>query len=207
MIAATTPTAREVLRSLDRLCAQAQYASLATLDEDGRAHVRAMLSQASPRARVDITLLVEFVRARISRPSRDEIEAAIIARLAAIAERLGGHPPSSRAEVMALAMFPPGPTNPKSKPRVPSRRALDSVAGPDPADPAPASVRRASDAPNGVARASFLGGPRLLGPGDPDRPLGMPDRDPDYEPSTPPWLLTDDDDLDEEMDDDVIAET
>ena len=135
MITVPPPTAREVLRSLDRLCAQAQYASLATLDEDGRAHVRAMLSQASPRARVDITLLVESVRERISRPQRDAATASIIGRLRAIASRLietgQTDGDGSEASRVALAMFPAGDPPSRSIPRARSRRALDAVVYPD----------------------------------------------------------------------------
>ena len=221
MIAATTPTARMILKSLDRLCAQAQFAALSTLDEDGRAQVRAALTQANPRARVDITLLVASVRERISRPSAAEVQASVAARLRAIAERMDGHPPSSPAEVMALEMFPPGdepkvgkdfPTKRRSIPRVPSRRAVDSAAGPDRADPAPAPVRRAKNAPRPVARPfsrasmpGFYAGPRLLGPGDPGRPYGASeDFDPHHEHFRPPWLIDDPGDGLDELDEEAL---
>ena len=160
----------------------------------------------------DIGLLVEFVRARISRPSRALVEGAIEARLRAIASRLieaGQTDDGSEASKLAMSLF--GPTGPKrSIPRAKSRRAPTLVAGPDPADPAPAPAKLAGDAPRAVARppagrgpwpvpvpgrpprpALFLGGPRLLGPDDPNRPYGASiDYDPSYSPTTPPWLLT-----------------
>ena len=100
------------------------------------------------------------------------------------------------------------PPKRRSIPRVASRRALDLDSFESRADPAPTAAKRVGDAPAAAARP-FYAGPRLLGgAADPTRPFGASvDYSPSYEPMSPPWLLPDEDETDEEiLDDDIIDE-
>lgn len=203
----TTARASEVLRALARHEKATKMQSLAHLDAAARAEVKRALLVLKPTARVDVAVLVSTIRSRVDRPSRDEVVASIEGRLRAIAERLiesGETDDGSEASRVAMAMFGPGPTKPKSIPRVRSRRAGETPdSPPDRADPAPTAVERASGRPRAVARASmpgFFAGPRLLGPGI--------DCDPRAHAFSPPWLLDpgDDEEPDEEILDDGIVD-
>lgn len=68
------PTAAQILRSLDRHRVQAQFASLADLDDAGHDAVRRALSAVPAGSRIDVDILIASVRADVVR--RAEAEAA-----------------------------------------------------------------------------------------------------------------------------------
>lgn len=72
----SAPTARTILRDLNRRRAQAQIATLGDLDDDAHDAVRRALSAVPANARIDLPLLIESVRRDIAARAEAEAERA-----------------------------------------------------------------------------------------------------------------------------------
>lgn len=159
---------------------------LSLLSEGRLKELRAHLREAEARGEVS----VDF--------GPGSVAAAILERLDTIAERL------YTADDVQPDAEPDDEAPPKRRRGVPRRRLSRPVVAAE-AEPAPAEAQLPArrQPPVGgrrkreAERSTFLG-PRLLGPGDPDRPFGAPI---DYDRSAwsprPPWLLSEDDGDDE----------
>lgn len=223
----TAPTAREVLRSLDRRQQAEQIESLAALDSVHQAEARRALRAVKGAARIDLPVLIESVRRSVAeraaaeaaskppaQPWRWAFSALMSDDQRQTFERLvaaGGDPDLAASTALA--------TGPRyGIAGLGAARVYDNDIEPDEElddlddDDAPPRrqvkrrrlVRAEPRKPEREPREFYLG-PRLLGPGDPDRRFGESiDFDRHHEPMTPPWLLPDE--PDEENDDGTTDE-
>lgn len=211
------PTANQILRSLDRHRAQAQFASLADLDAAHSDAVRRALSAVRPTSRIDVPKLLDSVRRdlaeRAERDAQSEPDAAGILRYrlmlmsegeltglrddlrtrvaagegdqpfepgsagALILSRIDGIATRLRAHDDVEPDVEPDPEPRRSIPRRRPARTTQEATAPAEAR-APVEREARSSGPRKRSARPFLG-PRLLGPGDPDRPYGM---SVDYDP-------------------------